>query len=55
MRFLHISDIHLGKLLFQQNLLEIQGLHKAGRFKSIIFLFAEVERLLSMPARCPAF
>ena len=24
MRFLHISDIHLGKLLFQQNLLEIQ-------------------------------
>ena len=24
MRFLHIGDIHLGKLLFQQNLLEIQ-------------------------------
>lgn len=24
MRFVHISDIHLGKLLFQQNLLEIQ-------------------------------
>ena len=24
MRFLHISDIHLGKLMFQQNLLEIQ-------------------------------
>ena len=24
MRFLHMSDIHLGKLLFQQNLLEIQ-------------------------------
>lgn len=24
MRFLHISDMHLGKLLFQQNLLEIQ-------------------------------
>lgn len=24
MRFLHISDIHLGKLLFQQNLIEIQ-------------------------------
>ena len=24
MRFLHISDIHLGKLLFQKNLLEIQ-------------------------------
>ena len=25
MRFVHISDIHLGKLLFQQNLLEIQA------------------------------
>lgn len=25
MRFVHISDIHLGKLLYQQNLLEIQA------------------------------
>lgn len=25
MRFVHIGDIHLGKLLFQQNLLEVQA------------------------------
>ena len=32
MRFVHISDIHLGKLLYQQNLLEIQAFSHGWRY-----------------------
>ena len=31
MRFVHISDIHLGKLLYQQNLLVIQADFKVSQ------------------------